>query len=317
MKKHIILVSSIILLTILAVILYINYKNFDYQKDNNEVNNNIVNNEYDKWKGIYALSKDNITIVAQITKVNESFYLSVDITDTTSNSNIYTKSSQGIITLLNNSEAKFDTKNIVNNINIDSINLINDMLYVNLLDNSCIALEKLDSLQQIQEIYQKVAFSYFDVTLNEISLDYTNILLSVFGNEINREYYSFESETIAKIYYEKGVCLYVSFKEDGNTIDSIVGYDVTNTSIIVARGLHCGNSMNDVISSFLNSIEYSSIDEKEHIQMIYGVDEYMRNRAYIEYNNGLPESIVYKNEESTIIFWVDNNMNISKISYTR
>ena len=43
----------------------------------------------------------------------------------------------------------------------------------------------------------------------------------------------------------------------------------------------------------------------------------MNIRAYIEYSNEIANKIVYKNEESTIIFFLDNNMKVSKISYMR
>lgn len=316
MKKQIILITLI--LTILLILVYGYYKYTSISKENGgNIENNIVDNDYDKWIGTYAGVADNVITMAKIWKVDNSLYLSVDITNT-SNSNINITSSQGIITLLDNTQAQFDTKNILNNVDIQSLKLINDTLYINLLDDAYIQLQKLNSTQKIQEVYNMTPFSYIDCTLNEIPLEYTSIILSSFGKEINREYYSFEDETRAKINYEEGVSIYASFKENTDTIECIIGYDVTSPSIVTARGIQCGNSIYDVIGSFVSLLEQSSIEktnDKENIKMIYGEEGYMNTRAYIEYKNGILDSVVYKNEECTIIFFVDNNMNVSKISY--
>lgn len=317
MKKYIISICIIILIMIFAVMLFIHYKDMGYQDNNKNVDNDMYNN----WIGKYSISENNVTTIAEIKKVDKSFYLSIDIADVTT-SNIHTKSSQGTITILNNTEALFDVENVINNINISSLSLVNDCLHVNLIDNNKIILPKLIISQNIHEFYQQVPFSFIDLTLNNIPLEYTDKLLSAFGNEINREYYSFEDETRAKIHYEKGVCLYVAFKENSNIIDYIVGYDVTEPSIIVARGLNCGKAYNDVISSFLDlRLRYytneKELPQSQDTEFIYGAEGYMNIRAYIEYSNEIANKIVYKNEESTIIFFLDNNMKVSKISYMR
>ena len=98
----------------------------------------------------------------------------------------------------------------------------------------------------------------------------------------------------------------MAFKENSNIINYIVGYDVTEPSIVVARGLNCGKTYSDVISSFLDLrlrhyINGKEFPQSQDTEFIYGIDGYMNKRAYIEYSNEIANKIVYKNEESTII----------------